>query len=406
MLTVKTPREALDIIMRSFGGERRTETVPLSSALGRVLAEDVASREFVPGFDRSTVDGCAVRAADTFGCSESVPAVLRLAGEVGMGRAAPQGMSPGECVSVPTGGELPHDADAVVMIEHTERFGADEIAVTRPAAPGENVIFRGDDVRPGTLVLSAGRRLSPHCIGALAALGVSDVPVFARPSVGIISTGDELVPAEDVPGAGQVRDVNSQMLRALVEEFGGSPLNFGIIRDDDAALGAALDEAVRTCNIVVISGGSSVGEKDAARRVTESRGRILFHGVAMKPGKPVMLGDVSGRPVFGLPGHPLAAFFTAEVFVRPLIGRMAGAELRRSTVQAVLSEQMSANDGRELYVAVRLTHAEHDGALPAAVPLRSKSGLITPLASADGWFSIPAASEGLHAGQIVSVNLF
>jgi len=357
----------------------------------------------VPGFDRSTVDGYAVCAADTFGCSDAIPALLRLSGEIAMGAAAGAELARGCCMAIPTGGALPEGADACVMLEYAEDYGDGSIGVLRPAAPGENLILRGDDARPGQEILPAGRRLTPQDIGALAALGCAEVPVRRRARVGVLSTGDELVDAAATPEPGQVRDVNAPLLRALLERHGAEPRFFGRLMDDEALLGETLDRALEESDAVLISGGSSVGQKDAVCRVIERRGELLFHGVAMKPGKPAMLGRVGGKAVFGLPGHPAAAAFTAQLFVLPLLDRLAGRAGAGHAVPAVLTEPVSANHGRAQYLSVTLSR--RDGVLYAA-PVRSKSGLITALAGADGWFGIPRDREGVPAGETVGVYLY
>ena len=337
MLNVKTPEQAWSILERAFPPRVKPELVPLEAALGRVLAEGVEGREYVPGFDRSAVDGYALRSADTFGCSDAIPAILTLAGAVAMGEGAPAPLTPGACAAVPTGGAVPAGADAVVMLEYTEDYGDGTIGVCKSTAPGENMVFRGDDVCPGKTVLPAGRLLLPQDIGALAALGVTRVPVCRRPAVGILSTGDELVSVEQTPGEGQVRDVNTALLRAMTAQAGGEPRCYGILADGEEALGQALDRMVEECDVVLLSGGSSVGEKDLACRVIARRGEVLFHGVAMKPGKPTILGRVKGKPVFGLPGHPAAAFFAARLFVVPLLARRMGRTLRPFRVKARLT---------------------------------------------------------------------
>ena len=403
MLHTITPDEALAVIERSFPRRCGPETVPLDRARGRVLAQPVESREYIPGFDRSTVDGYAVRAADTFGCSSAIPAVLPLAEEISMGEGAPRRLAPGTCAAVPTGGAVPPGADAVVMLEYTEDYGDGAIGVSKPAAPGSNIIFRGDDVRPGDAVLPAGRLLTPQDIGTLAAMGAAEVPVYRRPVVGILSTGDELVPVEAAPEAGQVRDVNSFMLQAMMESAGALTRRLGVVPDRESLLLDALDRALRDCGVVLISGGTSAGSKDAVRRVIEARGDVLFHGIAMKPGKPTLLGCVEGKPVFGLPGHPAAAFFVAHLFVRPLLARLSGRALQSLTIPAVLEEPVSANHGRAQYIGVRLTRRE---GVWHALPIRSKSGLITSVSASDGYFCIPRDQEGAGAGETVSVTLY
>ncbi len=400
MLTVKTPEEVHALLKEAFPQVTSRENVPLDAACGRVLAQAVESGEYIPDFDRSTVDGYAVRAADTFGCSDAMPAVLTLTGEILMGGAAPGPVEPGCCMAIPTGGALPEGADAVVMLEFVEDYGDGTVGICKPAAPGQGLIFRGDDARPGRAALPAGRLLTPQDIGALAALGILEVPVRQKPCVGILSTGDEIVPTARKPGPGQVRDVNSAMLKALCQDAGAQARCFGIVPDRAEDLAAALDEAVVCSDVVLLSGGSSVGAKDAAARVLEHRGELLLHGIAMKPGKPTLVAQVDGKPVFGLPGHPAAAFFAAQLFVRPLLARMQGRDVRPCAVPAVLTESVSANHGRAQYGGVSLIR--RDGTLFAR-PIRGKSGLITALAASDGWFCIPRDCEGAAAGETVSV---
>ena len=403
MLTVLTPEEALRTIAASFSPCLAPERVPLAEACGRTLARDLVSDQTVPGFDRATVDGYAVRASDTFGCSDALPAILRRQGEIVMGEGAETPLRPGCCMAIPTGGALPPGADAAVMLEYAEDYGDGTIGVCRPVAPGENLIVRGDDVRGGQTVLPAGRRLTPQDIGALAALGVTAPEVCRAVRVGILSTGDELVPVDSEPGPGQVRDVNSAMLRALTESAGARAECFGILRDDDALLRETLRTALETCDVVLISGGSSVGRKDATCRVIGSLGELLFHGIAMKPGKPTILGRVGGRAVFGLPGHPAAACIAAQCFVLPLLDRLAGRAPAQFPVPALLTDPVSANHGRAQYMAVRL---EQRGETVVARPVRSKSGLITALAGADGYFCIPRDCEGVPAGARIDVFLY
>lgn len=403
MLNTIPPEEAFAIMEQALLRRCDPETVPLDRARGRALFQPIKSQEFIPGFDRSTVDGYAVRASDTFGCSAAIPAILPLEEEISMGESAPRRLTPGTCAPIPTGGAVPPGADAVVMLEYTEDYGDGTIGVSKPAVPGGNIIFRGDDLHPGDTVLPAGRLLTPQDIGTLAAMGAAEVSVFRRPVVGILSTGDELVPVEAVPKAGQVRDVNSFMLQAMMESTGALTRRYDIVPDQEALLLDALDQALLDCDMVLISGGTSAGSKDAARRIIESRGDVLFHGIAMKPGKPTLLGRVEDKLVFGLPGHPAAAFFVAHLFVRPLLARLSGRTLQSFTVPAVLEEPVSANHGRAQYIGVRLTQQE---GVWRALPIHSKSGLITSVSASDGYFCIPRDREGAAAGETVSITLY
>ncbi|MBQ4577753.1 MAG: molybdopterin molybdotransferase MoeA [Clostridia bacterium] len=402
MLHVKTPEEVLALIEQEFSPVAAAETVPLSAAMGRILAADIAAAEYVPDFDRSTMDGYAVRARDTFGCTDSIPAILTLQGEVRMGEGAEFTLAEGACAAVPTGGAVPQGADSVVMVEYTEDYGDGTIGICKSAAPGQNMIFRGDDVFPGKVILRKGRVLASQDIGALAAIGRVDVPVVKPLTVGVISTGDELVPPHIAPGPGQVRDVNSPMLEAMLTAFGVRVINYGIVIDDEATLFAVTEKAADECDAVLLSGGSSVGVKDAACRIIEALGTLLMHGIAMKPGKPTILGKTGSKPLVGLPGHPVAAYFITQLFVLPLLGRMMGREMTDYTVTARLTENISANHGRAQYHCCRL---ERIGGEVYAHPIRGKSGLITTLAGTDGWFCISRDCEGLPKGAEVQVTV-
>lgn len=403
MLQVKTPDEVFELIeTRFFPLTGNPEIVGLEEAIGRVLAEDISASEYVPDFDRSTVDGYAVRARDTFGCSGTIPAILPLCGEVLMGEGAAFALPEGACCAVPTGGEIPKGADCAVMIEYTENYGDGTIGISKAAAPGQNMIFRGDDVFPGKTILNRGRLLSSQDVGALAAIGRTQVPVVKKLRVGIISTGDELVPPDVVPGPGQVRDVNSPMLCAMLRAFGAEVTNYGIIRDDEAKLYAAVRKAAAENSAVLISGGSSVGVKDAACHIIESMGELLMHGIAMKPGKPTILGKAGEIPLVGLPGHPVAAYFVTKLFVLPLLSRLQGRVMPRYTVTARLTESVGANHGRAQYNCVTLE--DNNGQL-LAHPIRSKSGLITTLAGSDGFFCIDRDCEGLPKGAEIQVTI-
>ena len=402
MLHVKTPEEVRALIETEFETVAGAEQVSLSAAMGRVLAEDIAATEYVPDFNRSTVDGYAVRARDTFGCTDAIPAILTRQGEIFMGQGADMKVLADSCVAVPTGGAVPEGADSVVMVEYTEDYGDGTIGILKSVAPGQNMIFRGDDVFPGKPILEKGRVLSSQDIGALAAIGRSQVPVVKKLTVGVISTGDELVPPQQVPGPGQVRDVNSPMLEAMLGAFGVNVINYGIVIDDEALLSEKVTKAVSECDAVLLSGGSSVGVKDAACRIIESMGSLLLHGIAIKPGKPTILGKTGCKPLVGLPGHPVAAYFITKLFVLPLLSRLMGREQAAYTTTAKVTENISANHGRAQYHCCRLERK--DGEL-YAYPIRGKSGLITTLAGADGYFCIDRDCEGLPKFAPIQVTI-
>jgi molybdopterin molybdotransferase len=375
------------------------ETVPLVEALHRILAEDVCTDGNIPGFTRSVVDGYAVRAADTTGSSDTIPSMFPLRGRVAMGASAGTHLQSGECIYVPTGGILPEGADAVVMIEHAEQVG-EEILVKKPVAYGENVLFFNEDFSSGDVVCKRGRRLSPQDIGVLAAAGCIDVPVVRIPKVGILSTGNELVPVNVRPLPGQVRDVNSFVVASFVREKGCTPILYGIVRDDREALRAAICTATEACDAVLISGGSSKDDRDMVAAIIREDGEVLIHGIAISPGKPTIIGRYGNTPVIGLPGHPASAFIVLAAIIRHLFTGMTGdtdSEVR--SVQATLGQNVSSSKGREDYVRVVV----RDG---IAIPLFGKSGLLNTLVKSTGIIRIPAESEGLETGTPVEVILW
>ena len=381
------------------------ERVPLSGANGRVLAADFVASIDLPGFRRSTMDGYAVCARSTFGASESGPALLTIVGSVEMGAAAEVSVSPGQAARILTGGMVPPGADAVVMVEHTEPIDEMTIEVTRAVAPQQNLIEPADDVAKGDTLLTRGVRLRPQELGLLAALGALDVEVFQRPVVAIISTGDEVVPVSESPAPGQIRDVNSTTLSAMVERAGCVPRRLGIIGDDFDALHSTCRAALAEADTVLLSGGSSVGSRDLTLEVLKTLpdSRVLLHGVAIKPGKPTILADVGGKAFWGLPGHVASAMVVFHVLVRRHLVHIAGArpgpELR---VPARLSRNVASVHGRRDYLRVRLE--EHGGRL-LAIPVLGKSGLIRTMVAADGLVEIGRDIEGLDEGAEVLVDL-
>jgi molybdopterin molybdotransferase len=406
-LDLLQPEEALEVLIAGVGRRNQIEPVATTSALGRVTSTPVLAPHPLPSFPRSTVDGFAVRAADTFGASDSLPAYLREAGEVPMGAASGLVLQKGECALIHTGGMLPDGADAVVMVEHTQNVRPQEQEVLRAAAVGENVLQVGEDVAAGEQVIPQGVRLRPAEIGGLLALGLTTVQVARRPMVGILSSGDEVVPPEKELSPGQVRDINSYTLENLVAQAGGLPRLYGIIPDSLEALRATARRALEACDVVVLTAGSSVSTRDLTAEVINSLGSpgVLVHGVNVRPGKPTILGLCEGKPVIGLPGNPVSALVIAELFIVPLIERLLGvANARpRPSVPARLALNLASVSGREDWVPVRLV-AKPDGTW--AEPVFGKSNLIFTLARADGLIRIPPDSTGLDVGAPVQVLLF
>lgn len=400
MLNVVSMEEAIRITQTEFSSyEIGTEKLNISDCLGRVLAQDIISSENVPPFDRSTVDGYAVLSSDTFGAGESIPSMLSLTGEILMGEEAKDTVSGGECIKISTGGMLPEGADSVAMVEHTEQMIDGTCLVYKAVSPFQNVTKKGDDVKIGQKVINKGTKITSKHIGILCALGITDVECVKKIKVGIISSGDEIVPVEESVPLGKIRDINSHFLAALIKENGYDAIEFGIVRDDFDELYCTLQKATDECDIVLISGGSSAGAKDMTAAVIDKNGEVFFHGIAVKPGKPTIFGKANGKAVFGLPGHPAAAYLIAKTVVMNLLRFCSGQENKPLTVSAEITESISSNHGREELVPVILENGR-------ALPLFFKSGLVSLLSSADGFVVIPRNREGLFKDEKVTVYLF
>jgi len=397
------PPEAALARLRAHLGPLPPETVPLARALGRVLARPIFAPEPLPAFPRSTVDGYAVRAADTFGAAEGLPAYLRVIGEVPMGRAPDLAVGPGEAALIHTGGMLPAGADAVVMLERTQRLDAETIEVLRPVAPGENVLQVGEEIAAQALAFPAGHRLRPQDLGALAALGVVDVPVARAPRVAILGSGDEIVPPEGAPGPGQVRDVNTFSLIGLIRQHGGEPIPWGIAPDRPEVLERMAREAFAAADVLVVTAGSSVSARDHTAAVIERLGPpgILAHGLALRPGKPTLVALCHGKPVLGLPGNPASAFVVAWLLLVPLLYDLQGLQPPAPTRQpARLTHNLPSAPGRVDWVPVRLLQREGTW---WAEPLFGKSNMIFTLVRSDGLVMVPMDRSGLPAGEEVDV---
>lgn len=403
---VRPVANALDALFAHWTPTPGSEICDPRQALGRLLAVTPSSPIDLPEFTRSTMDGYAVHAADTFGASPSLPAYLTCIGAVKMGATAALDVGRGQTVEISTGAMLPPGADAVVMVERTQAVDQNQIEVLSPVAPGENVLQVGEDVSKGSELFPVGHRLRPQDIGSLLAVGLLSVQVVVPPRVGILSCGDELIPPDQIPAPGQIRDVNAYTLAGLVQELGGTPTIFGIARDTLEDFGALAQAAFRDSDMLIITAGSSVSVRDLTREVIASLGQpgILQHGLAVKPGKPTIVAVCDGKPVIGLPGNPASAFLVARQIVAPIIRRALGGKPPLSAVlQARLASNIPSSTGREDTIPVRLIR-EEEGLI--AEPVFGKSNLINTLAQADGLVVIPLNSNGLRAGTLVDVTLF
>ncbi|RPJ50387.1 MAG: molybdopterin molybdenumtransferase MoeA [Chloroflexi bacterium] len=410
-LQLLPPTDALAVLLNSLPVMiPPVEEVNTNQALGRVTGGAVVSPEPLPAFSRSTVDGYAVRARDIFGASETLPVYLSLAGEVPMGGVPAFSLSAGQAALIHTGGMLPEGADAVIMIEHTQVARPGAVEALRAVAPGENELRSGEAVAAGPIVLFAGTCLGPAEIGGLMALGLTRIPVVTRPRVAILSSGDEVIEPEQTPRPGQVRDINSYTLSALVEQHGGCPQRYGIIPDRREALEQVLRRALGECDVVIITAGSSASTRDLTAEVIDTLGPpgVLVHGVNVKPGKPTILAvcqDLAGgsaKPVIGLPGNPVSALVIAGLFVVPVVERLLGVNPNRPRplVPARLSVNLPSQAGREDWIPVKLVK---NAAGYTAEPIFYKSNLIFTLAQADGMLLIPPDATGLEAGAVVEV---
>ena len=439
-LTLLPPQESLDKLLRNLPDPAvATETMNTASAIGRIIATDLLAPHPLPEFPRSTVDGYAVKAADTYGASDSLPAYLKLIGECPMGKAPTLEVSLAETAIIHTGGMLPKGADAVVMLEYTqmlnhgahgeheEKLGEEkkqkdsvnsvlsvvnqEVEILRAVADGENVIRIGEDVAEGDLIKPKGSLIRPAEVGGLMALGFTTVEVAKHPKVGIISSGDEVVHPAERPQPGQVRDINSYTLASLVEKTGGEALRYGIVADNMDAVKAAIGKALDECEMVLITAGSSASSRDMTAAAIDSLGEpgVLVHGVNTRPGKPTILGVCAGKAVIGLPGNPVSALVNGYVFVAPLVRRLLGQteDVARPSVRATLTVNLNSQAGREDWIPIRLTaeHTERTEKSFLAEPIFGKSNLIFTLVGADGLLKIAPDATGLSAGEMVDVLL-
>lgn len=427
-LTLLPPNDAREKLLSHLSsGILDSESVSVDLSLGRVTSQDIFSPHPLPEFPRSTVDGYAVKSKDTFGATDSLPAYLNLIGEVPMGDEPSFEIKSGQCALIHTGGMLPNGADAIVMLEYTQLVGAglpelenlqvnqvrpaptNEIEIFKSVADGENVIRIGEDVAQNQLVIPKGTSIRPAEIGGLMALGIMNVDVIKKPIVGLISTGDEVIEPSQTPKYGQVRDINSYTLSALIQKSGGVAKKYGIISDQFEALKEAALKALSECDVVIITAGSSASTRDMTAEVIGQLGSpgVLVHGINTRPGKPTILGACNGKAVIGLPGNPVSALVNGYLFVVPVIEKLLGALPKpKANVQAKLTVNLPSQAGREDWFPVRLVSSNQKSVISyEAIPIFGKSNLIFSLASADGLLKISADATGLSAGEIVDVVL-
>jgi len=409
-LTLLPPDEARTLLLSHLSQPIiDSELIDVPSSLGRIVAEDIVAPHPLPNFQRSTVDGYAVRAGDTHGASDSLPAYLKLIGEIPMGDTPAFEVGSGQCGLIHTGGMLPAGTDAVVMLEYTQPVQKEEIEIFRAVADGENVIRIGEDVAQGQVIQAKGGLMRPSEIGGLMALGIVKVKVVRKPLVGLISTGDEVINPSQSPRPGQVRDINSFTLGALVEKSGGIAKLYGIISDEFDGLKDAAAKALAECDAVIITAGSSASTRDMTADVIRSLGApgVLVHGINTRPGKPTILGVCDGKPVIGLPGNPVSALVNGYLFVVPLIEKLLGAQPRpKATVLARLTVNLPSQAGREDWWPVKLIVNRQSSIFNLdAEPIFGKSNLIFTLAAANGLLRIHSDATGLSAGEMVEVLL-
>lgn len=414
LFKVRTPQEVIKELKDHLNLrdilKNNIEDTNIKDSLGKVLAEEIVSPCNLPGFIRSTMDGYALRAEDSFGASESLPSYLRLIGEIKMGSKSGLKINPGEAVKIFTGGMLPEGANAVIMWEYTSEIDDTTIELRKSVAPGENITREDEDLKAGEVLLKEGHKLRPQDIGVLAGIGKAKVKVFKKPRVAIISTGNEVVPPQDVPQVGEIRDINSYTLGACVKKANGIPIYGGIVKDEANFLEQEIRKFIEKDRVeaVVISGGSSMGSRDITLEVLSKLGKpgVLIHGVSVKPGKPTIIAIADNRPLFGLPGHPVSAMIIFDLFVRPLISWLQGEDYNNDffpKIEAELISNVVSDPGREDYIRVVLY--EENGKFYAK-PILGKSGLISTMVRASGLVKIGLNVEGLKKGSKVMVRLF
>lgn len=414
LFKVSTPNEVIAMLKNHLNLKEiirsNIEVADIKTALHRILAEEIVAPANLPGFNRSTMDGYAIRAEDSFGATDSLPSYLKVIGEIKMGVKPEFKINPGEAVKISTGGMLPEGANAVMMLEYVEQIDDSTIEIRKSISPWENVVREDEDLKTGEIILRKGHGLRPQDIGVLAGIGKTNIKIYRKPKIAIISTGNEIIPAEGEPQIGQIRDINSYSLGACIEEAGGVPVCRGIIKDEVILLEQEIKKTIKEDKVkaVIISGGSSVGTRDVTLEVLNRLGKpgVLIHGVSVKPGKPTILAIADNRPIFGLPGHPVSAMIIFDLFVRPLIRWLQGGEYNYNfakEIEAELTCNMVSDSGREDYIRVFVYEKDKKF---YAEPILGKSGLISTMVRASGLIKIGLNVEGLEKGSKVVVRLF
>lgn len=376
----------------------RKETVGIKEAFGRVLAKDIVAEMNIPPFDRAAMDGYAVKAEDTFGAGQFKPKKLKISGKIHAGEVSKKKVEAEKCIQVATGSPMPEGADAVVIVENTELAG-NAVKIFKPVYPGSNVSTEGIDIEIGETVLRDGELLNSARVGVLAALGLKTIKVYEKPKIGILSTGNEIRKIGKKLKPGEIYDANSYTISSVVAENGGIPLNFGIFMDKKEEIRKGIKRAIKS-DIIILSGGSSVGERDILFDVAESLGKVLFHGIAVKPGKPTLCGIVDEKLVLGMPGYPTSCLINSYIFIQPLLRKIARLPKKdRNTVKARISRRIVSTPGRHHYLTVKIENG-------SAIPVFKESGSITSMSRADGYIEIPPEVDLVEKGEIVEIRLF
>lgn len=396
VVTVAEARNILELNFKEYKFEK--ELIDILDSTDRVLAADIYSPINVPEFDRSTVDGYAIIVEDSHGATESIPSILTILGEVRMGESVDIEINSGETVYIPTGGMLPRGATGVIMIENTESLDRDNLLLYKPVSKGENIIFKGDDIKKGDIALKKGRRITPEVVGVLASLGIQKIEVYKRPKFYIISTGDEVIDLDEELTLGKVRDINTYALYSLIQKLGGEVAGKNIVKDNYQFLRQEVEKALEISDIVLISGGSSVGTRDYTNKVIDSfEGKgVMVHGLSIKPGKPTIIGEGNGKLIIGLPGHPVSSIVVFKAIVEDYINTKFGIDRLTPRINAVMDFNFPSSPGKGTYQMVKLR--EEAGKFYAR-PTFGKSGMISLLSESQGYIIIKSHEEGIYKGE-------